>query len=179
MPTVQHVKARKDYPNQGIKKGEMYYTWSINFGGTYRSKTPPQQSQLTTSEFLRTLYAAQESVGDMKPTSYATCEDVAAELEQIKSDLEQLKEETEEKLNNMPEGLQQGSTGELLQERIDNLDSLIGEFDSLDTDFNGPGTEEEVKDEPRKGESKADCLKRLHQERIAEILEEVQGFSWF
>ncbi len=29
MPRVHHLKARKDYPDIGVTKGEMYYKWSI------------------------------------------------------------------------------------------------------------------------------------------------------
>lgn len=46
MPKVQHVKARKDYPESGIKKGDMYYTASVMTGPrssrTIRSKGPIQ-----------------------------------------------------------------------------------------------------------------------------------------
>ena len=52
-------------------------------------------------------------------------------VESIKSDLEELKDECECSYDNMPEGLQQGDTGCLLEERIDMLDSVIDELDSI------------------------------------------------
>jgi hypothetical protein len=45
--------------------------------------------------------------------------DTLEELEDIKSGFEDLGQETQDSLDNMPEGLQQGATGEMLQERID------------------------------------------------------------
>ncbi|MFH1625086.1 MAG: hypothetical protein ABID54_08015 [Pseudomonadota bacterium] len=47
--TIQ--KARKDYPEVGVKKGNTYYKWSFNFGPTVKSLTPPKRSQLTRKDF--------------------------------------------------------------------------------------------------------------------------------
>lgn len=139
MPKVYHVKARKDYPESGIRKGEMYYKWSIKTGPasgrSYRSKTRPKPSQLTGSEFMGALYAIEENLGDLSLPTEGSIKDrlesVVSDLESIVSDLEDLRNETQEKLDNMPEGLQQGSTGELLQERIDALESVISDLERV------------------------------------------------
>ena len=33
MPRVSTQKAAKDYPDQGIKKGDQYFHWKFRFGG--------------------------------------------------------------------------------------------------------------------------------------------------
>jgi len=64
MAQVHHVRAAKDYPDEGIKKGEMYYWWKFRYGGKRKSKTAPRPSQLTSSEKKSRCYAAQEDIED-------------------------------------------------------------------------------------------------------------------
>ena len=64
MPRVHHVKAAKDYPDHGIKKGEMYFHWKFRYGGKHRSKVRPRSSQLTQSDFLSQMYGIQEEIED-------------------------------------------------------------------------------------------------------------------
>ena len=50
MPRVYTVNAaRKDYPDDGISKGDTYYYWKFNYGSKVKSKTYPKRSQLTRS----------------------------------------------------------------------------------------------------------------------------------
>jgi DNA repair ATPase RecN len=59
--------------------------------------------------------------------------DAAEDVDGVRSVLEEIRtlgEEQQEKLENMPEGLQQGDTGQLLQERADNCESWAGEIES-------------------------------------------------
>jgi hypothetical protein len=44
-------------------------------------------------------------------------------------------EECQDSLDNMPEGLQESPTGQLLQERIDACESAQSELESMDLDF--------------------------------------------
>jgi len=64
VPKVHKVKARKDYPQFGIKKGDEHYTWSVMYGPrnsrTFRQLTPPKPSQLTSSEFLIEYYSMEQ-----------------------------------------------------------------------------------------------------------------------
>jgi hypothetical protein len=124
MPKVQHVKARKDYPEHGIQKGDMYYTWNLITGPrssrTYRSKTPPRRSQLTTSEFLQTFYDLEDRLAVV---------DDATEAQDIRDELEQLMAETQDKLDNMPESLRESPSGQTLQSRIDGLETAVQELD--------------------------------------------------
>ena len=44
-------------------------------------------------------------------------------------------DECQESLDNMPEGLQEGDTGQMLQERIEACESAQSELESMDLDF--------------------------------------------
>ena len=131
MPRVHHIKARKDYPNDGIKKGDMYYKWSIKTGPvsgiTFRSPTPPKPSQLTNSAFYQEYYAIQEQFDEIM----SNAEVIEDDLNNIRDNLENLRDDTQDKLDNMPEGLQEGNTGQLLQERIDALEQDISEIEDI------------------------------------------------
>lgn len=146
MPRVHHRKARKDYPGQGISKGEMYYATKIKTGPrsgmTLRSKTPFKKSQLTQSPFKSAWYAVEEGWHD----SDKDAEAIRAAAEELRS----AGEEVQSSLDNMPEGLQEGDTGQMMQNRIemaeaaaDDLESLADELDSLEE----PEEVEEPEDE--------------------------------
>jgi len=127
MPKVTTVKkAAKDYPDFGIKKGEQYYWWKFRYGGKHVSKTFPKSSQLTQSDYLSRIYSFQEQ------EISGSIEELEAIKDDLVASLEELRDEQDERLNNMPEGLQQGSTGELLQERYDCVDSAISELEGID-----------------------------------------------
>jgi hypothetical protein len=145
MPKVTFVKsARKDYPNQGITKGESYYHWSFMSGGKggpkIRSKRKPRPSQLTQSEFWSQVLSWQESADDKTPE----LSDIESEIGELKSDIEALRDEQLEKHDNLPPGLQDGPSGELIQGRYDALDEAYNILDSIeipsleDLDFETP-----------------------------------------
>lgn len=128
MTTVHTVKkARKNYKEYGIKKGETYYWWAFRFRGKQMSKTYPRPSQLTQSGFLSEWLSIEERIEDL---TEVTQDDIY----EIKSQLEELRDETQEKFDNMPESLQEGSTGELLQQRIDRCDEVISELEDIEID---------------------------------------------
>lgn len=137
MPKVHYVaKARKADKKAGIKKGDSYYWWSKRPGGRGRgykvkSKTRPRASQLTSSEYLSTVFAANEAVEDAGDDPAALIE----ALQEAESCLDSLKDETEEKLSNVEEAFPNGCpVAEQLQERIDALEQLIGEIqDAINT----------------------------------------------
>ena len=123
-----------------IPVGGSYYTWSFQYGGTYYSKEKPRQSQLTQSNFLSQYYALQESIEDFSPSEP---DEIESFIEDMKSNIESLQDECQTALDNMPEQLQSAPTGELLQERIDSLDSLSSELDDIDTDYEEPEDDDE------------------------------------
>ena len=149
MPKVTKIeRAGKDYPEFGIKKGETHYVWSIKqqVGGVVRrSKTYPRQSQLTLSDYKIQAHQLNEQVEDFE--SDGTIASVESFLEELISDAEALRDEQQEKLDNMPEGLQQGSTGETIQERIDALESFISELEAVSVPDFEPDEEAEKSDD--------------------------------
>lgn len=160
MPKVIKVeKARKDYLDQGIKKGESYYKWSFNFGPTMKSKEYPKRSQLTRSDFLGQLYDMEDTLEER----FVGCTDedtIQTELDSLKDDIQNLLDETQERLDNMPEQLQESSpAGETLRERIEALENWISDLDGVDCSIEGNLKEEDLSD------------------RIEEIRQEISSYS--
>lgn len=125
MARAHFVKsARKDNPV--AKKGESYWWWKFMVGGRggpkRYSKERPSRSQLTQSEFLSALYGIED--GDM--ASARSPEDFKAVAEALR----ELGSEQQEKFEAMPEGLQQGDTGQMLEERAQNCESWADEIDT-------------------------------------------------
>lgn len=134
MPRVTHVKAaQKDYPEHGIKKGEPYYWWKFMVGGRggpkQFSKTPPKAAQLTQSAFLSQIYDINDRVESLEAGDH---EELESNIQELAEEFRAAGEECSENLSNMPEGLQQGSTGELLQQRADDCESIASELESID-----------------------------------------------
>ena len=132
MPHVTFVKkARKDNPV--AKKGESYDWWAVMVSGRggpkHYSKTPPRPSQLTQSEFLGSLYGLQERIEDLEAN-----DGLGATVEEIASELRDLGQEQSDKKDNMPDGLQEGATGELLQERADACEAAADELEGITFD---------------------------------------------
>ena len=74
----------------------------------------------------------------------------------------------------MPEQLQDSDSGQTLQERIDNLDSVIGDIDSFDSEF-----ESEIEKED--DESGDEFLERQSEERqqwLDDKTSEIQEFDF-
>lgn len=130
MARIKHVKAAKDYPAQGIAKGEMYYYTKIKTGPrssrVMRSKTPFKRSQLTSSDYLSQLYEWEDSKAEI-----GSMEDA----QQFADDIRQLGEEQQERLDGMPEGLQQGSTGMMLAERAEACENAANEIEEIIYDW--------------------------------------------
>lgn len=160
-----------------IAKGESYYWWQFKNGGKNISKEHPRQSQLTQSNYLSQLYGIQERMEDFTADHH---EDIEPFVDELKSDLESLKDECQNSLDNMPESLQSSPTGELLQERIDNLDNAISELDGLDLSYDEP-EHDELKEELEEGATEEE-IDELRQEKmhewIAEKIDELQGISF-
>lgn len=124
-------KARKDNPV--VSKGESYWWWQFRFGPKRYSATQPRASQLTQSEFLGTIYGLQEQIEDLKLED--DWKEQAREfVESLKGDIEEAGSTVEDNLSNMPEGLQEGDTGQMMQERIDACEQWASELEGLDPD---------------------------------------------
>ena len=171
MARVHLVKAaRKAIPEAGIVKGEPYYWWKFRYGGKRVSKTPPKRSQLTQSDFYARLWDIEDDVVSQAEAN----SDLASVRDDVVSQLQELRDETEEKLNNMPEGLQQGSTGELLQERIDALESAIDEYEGLELEE--PSDDDlNLDDERNEDETEEEFTTRIEEEREQAVQEYWEG----
>ena len=112
-----------------IPVGSMYYKGEINFGPTIVrcSECKLESWEVTTSDYTL-------SVGPII-YHYADNYDMNEDgLDELVSNLEEIRDDLQSRLDNMPESLQYGPTGELLQERIDGLDSAISDLESIDVE---------------------------------------------
>lgn len=150
MPRVIRVKrARKkqgkcEHCQSPINKGDPYVWWKFRFGRKHvrcvKPECAPKAADLTQSAFLSALYTIQDSKFEAD-----TFEGLESERDDIVSEIENLRDETQEKFDNMPEGLQQGDTGQLLQERIDACEEAANEIQGVDCA--APEKEDEETDE--------------------------------
>lgn len=129
---------RDDNDTVFIAKGESYYWWQFQKSPKQYSKTRPRASQLTQSGYLSALY---EIVEQIEGYSADSVEEINSFAGCIKTQLEDLRDTTQESLDNIPENLSNSPTAELLQERIDSLESAISEIEGID--FNHEEEDEE------------------------------------
>ena len=104
-----------------IPKGSMYYTW--------KRKNQPQSYSLTEPVFPVLKSEYDENMENFN-ASKENLEDEDAK-EQLVTEIEEFRDELDGRLNNMPEQLQESS---ILNERIEELDSLIGEVNEIEID---------------------------------------------
>lgn len=154
-----------------INVGESYYTWCFYGGQPQYSKERPKPSQLTQNWFKQELYSIQEKIEEFEPEDV---EDVATFVDDIRSDAESLRDECQEHLDNMPEQLQDSDSGQTLQDRIDNLDSVIGDIDNFNSEF-----ESEIEKED--DETDDEFLERQSEEKqqwLDDKTSEIQEFDF-
>ena len=174
MAKIERPKARKEY--KCSKCGE-----TIKVGDTYLKGTPFRRSpvirctkcglrswELSSSDYVQGV----GRVCDCWEEDYGWDEDTA---QSIADELSNILDETQDSLDNMPEGLQEGDTGQLLQERIDALDDVISELESIDYDSIKEEAEAEAENEFDAGtdEYEASVKARIEEEltdRINEAL---------
>lgn len=184
-------KSRKEYKcnkcGKVIPAGSRYYKGEINFGPTIvRCQECKLESwEVTTSDYQLSVgqivyrwrddYNLEEGVND----------DIALALEEIRDDLQ-------DRLDNMPEGLQEGDVGQLLQERIDSLEDVIDNLNCIDIDQMREDiaaefadehlTEEEREDDPTwddiiivKGQEAEDAMNAMLYEELSDNIDTILG----
>ena len=125
-----------------IPIGSSYYWWQFAFSPKTVSLTRPKPQQLTRSEYDATVMDIQDAIGELD------VDDLESQVSSITESIENLKNELEDKLSNMPEQLQESSSsGELLTERIDTLDSWLSGIQGVDIEIDEESFREEVEDE--------------------------------
>ena len=140
MPKVHVKQARKDYPEDGIQKGDTYYSWTFYRQKPKRSKKPPTRSQLTQHEGLLAVFAIYD--GDL-PTDPVGIEGMADQLEEAA-------EIFDEKRDAMPESLQSGDQACAYEQASSNCSMAADELRELagelaEEEPEEPLTEEEIK----------------------------------
>lgn len=137
MARVHYVKAAaKDYPRAGIAKGESYYWWKNFRQVKQMSKHKPPHSQTASSEYARSVWSLLEGLeaweGDW----------AESDKDDLVGALEEIRDNEQDKFDNMPEGLQQGDTGQTIEQNVESLDEWISELQSIEFPEEG----EEVKE---------------------------------
>ena len=140
-PRLNRSKPADEKDTVWCPKGETYYTWEFRFGGSHRSRTYPKQSQLTQSNYLSQAYSLQEEVED--EVCPDNCEELQSLIDEWVGTLEGIRDECQDSFDNMPEGLQQGDTGQLLEARVNACDEAISNLQGVDTSYDGEGEDSE------------------------------------
>lgn len=132
MASISYIqKSRKPFICQKCRKeipaGSPYWRGKRNFAAAVVRCTSCglRVYELSGSEYIQ----ATGRLKDKWQEDYGTADGV---WEQIAEELESIRDEQQEHLDNMPDSLQFGGTGELLQERIDGLDAAIDSLNEVD-----------------------------------------------
>lgn len=130
MPRVHTSKARRDYPEHGIKRGDTYYHWSFYRGPKMMSKERPKGSQLTQREELVAMLEAQEAVGELD-WSAENRESLASEVRAAAEKLGEAASYADDKYGNLPENFQNGDQGSFLQNFSSECQDAQSELESI------------------------------------------------
>jgi len=152
--TVIHVKkARKENKAAGIKVSDQYWIWSHQVGGRFVKqyfKTQPKRSQTTSSDFQAQAYDLEDTlialVDDVRK-KITFIDDIQGDLQALADEVRQLGAEQTEKRDNMPQGLQEGPTGEMLQERADMCESTVQTIEEAANEISNLDENEDWHDE--------------------------------
>lgn len=156
-----------------IPVGSKYYRGELNFSrDIIRCETCKLEGwEVTTSDYQLRVGAIVYQWRESYDLSITGVEEIVSELEDIRDDLQ-------DRLDNMPEGLQQGETGQLLQDRIDNLDSVIDELNSIDEDCIKEEVASEYQsedDEEAEYDEENEEMVEAFEEKIADAIDDALG----
>lgn len=192
MGKVQIIKkSRKEHKCKKCGKvipiGSAYYKGEINFGPTIVrcQDCKLQRWEVTTSDY-------QLAVGQI---AYKWRDDYNLEegvTDEIAQALQEVCDAIQDRLDNMPEGLQEGDVGQLLQERIEGLESVIYDLENLDiesmrSDVAGEFAEEYLSDEENeddpswdeiiimKGQEAEDAMNKMLYEALGDEIDSILG----
>lgn len=176
MARAHFVKsARKDNPV--AKKGESYWWWKPMIGGRggpkRYSKERPKPSQMTQSAFLSAIYGASEQLEEA---------DTPEAFREIAEAVREAGQEARGSYDNMPDSLQQGETGQLLDERATNADSWADaidqqadELESKLSEIDGMDAEALELEEDADESEIEEAREQKRQEAISECREAAEG----
>ena len=166
MPRVHKIKARKDYPNEGIKKGDFYSKTKFKTGPASgfvkRFKTEPTPSQLTQSPFKSAFLGAEEEWNRSDKDEEALR--AAAEA------IQELADECQNNFDNMPEALQMGDTGQMVETRANECERIASALEDLAGELEDLDEPEEYDDEPFDPSDYAEEMSEMDPEDVGEFL---------
>lgn len=136
-----------------IKAGSPYRWWKFRYSGKFvrcmLDKCAPKPSQLISNPFQSALAGISEGIDEAMGQARSQTDPTIA-IEAIRSAAEELRDlgsEQQEKLDNMPEGLQQGDTGQLLENRAneceDKASTIESAADTAESDWENRNEEKE------------------------------------
>ena len=125
MPRVHRRKARKDYPAEGIAKGDVYYSWKFRNTPVCRSLNAPLPEQLTQSACQQEWIPLNREVTEFDGS--------ADDLKELAERFRTLGSDQEERRDNMPDSLQESPSAELLSERASECEEVADELDEFAT----------------------------------------------
>jgi uncharacterized phage infection (PIP) family protein YhgE len=157
MPRLHSVaKARTDQGNclrcsKPIKAGDAYYWFKNRLGRMSIRKVfckahPPKASDMTTSDKLSRLYAAQETLEEAIAAASCTSDLVQA-LNEAAEQAREVGDGYRDSVSNMPENLQSSSTAQEMEEKADQCEGWADELESTASDIESDEWEAEAKDE--------------------------------
>lgn len=131
MANIERPKARKEYVcskcGTAIKVGDTYVK-----GTPFRMKPIIRCNacglrswELSSSDYIQAVGRVCECWQEDYGVDEDTPQQIADELSNIRDDLQ-------DRYDNLPENFQYSENGEMMQERIDNLDSAISDLESID-----------------------------------------------
>lgn len=164
--SLDRKKPADDKDTIVVNKGQEYYAWSL-FGESKEriSVTCPNRNQLTNNEFKLGYYAVEDRIGDLFSQDFLESS-IDDEVNEIVSDIESLKDNAQESLDNMPEQLQEGETGQMLQSRVESLEEWSSNIEAVDLSIDIDIEDEESEE-----------YKEAKLARIVEIIEELQSYG--
>jgi hypothetical protein len=119
-----------------IPVGSAYQWISFNYGPTIVkcNSCGFKPYETTSNEYLRSVgelaYNFQESISNS-----SMIEDLETLRDETLSSLEEIRDDLEDRKSNLPEQFQESGPGEIITERIDNLENVISELEYVDFDF--------------------------------------------
>lgn len=184
MPRLHFVKkARRPLPQHGIKVGDSYYWAGFKQGrGGYKRywKERPRPSQLQSSEYMQAAMEKQENLEE-EANNAKTKEDLETfrdSLTSVAEEYRDLGQEQQDKYDNMPEGLQQGDTGQLLEQRREACDSLADELEAAASELEGFELAGEGEEETEEESEPSDVEETEEEQVQAAVNEAMSGISW-
>ena len=172
MAKIEKPVARKEYKcskcGEVIKKGEQYLK-----GSPFRckpiircQKCGLRHWELSSSDYIQSVGRLVDCWQEDYELGESTAQEIADELTNIL-------DECQDRLDNMPEGLQEGDAGQLLQERIDQLGDVISELEDIDYDIIKEEAEAEAENEFNAGtdEYEASVKARIESQLIDAVNE--------